>query len=110
MLSSSESAPPPCPSPSCMSFSSARYSPGSSRYLPSSASCALAALFSLFFMRLKERSFPGDIFLAVPALTWWTLKIEHGRKAWGQAKVWNRSIQLEPCHPYHTHTQPSPSP
>jgi hypothetical protein len=65
VLSSSDSAAAPASPP--MSFSSPMNAAGSSRYLPSSASCALAALFSLFFIRLNDRSFPGDIFLAVPS-------------------------------------------
>ncbi len=35
-----------------------------------SASWVLLFLLSLFFIRLKERSFPGLIFLAVPSLAW----------------------------------------
>lgn len=64
VLSSSDSeaaASPP------KSFSSPMYAPGSARNCASSASCALAALFTLFFIRLNDRSFPGDIFLAVPS-------------------------------------------
>jgi hypothetical protein len=64
VLSSSDSA---AASPPPTSFSSPMNPAGSARNCPSSDSCALAALLSLFFIRLKERSFPGDIFLAVPS-------------------------------------------
>ena len=67
VLSSSDSAPA---ASWPRSFSSPMKAAGSARYCASSPSCALAALFSLFFIRLNDRSFPGDIFLAVPSFAW----------------------------------------